>query len=298
MAGMSSSTVRPSAIAGAWYPGSAPLLRRTIEEYLEQARTVALPGRLLALVSPHAGYAYSGPTAAHAYAQLRREYAGSPGAQPASRSFNRVVLLGPLHRPIWGSRAGAFMVPEEDSYRTPLGDVPLDRTFLNALGQRIALTPVRMDEEHSLEIQLPFLQVVLGEFRLVPLMIGMHISEPRTPTQVNELATVLADLVDGETLMIASTDLSHMNNYADVVRTDRRLVELTDAFDLDALAEALEREEVQACGATGLIAVFRACQQLGATGARVLAYAASGDITGDRRPGVYTVGYLAAAVHS
>jgi hypothetical protein len=284
------SAIRPSAIAGSWYPGSAPVLRRTIESYLDQAQPIALPGRLLALVSPHAGYAYSGPTAAHAYAQLR-------ATPDTSSPIRRVVLLGPLHRPVWGSRLGAFMVPTEDAYHTPLGDVPLDRAFINALGQEISLTPVRMDEEHSLEIQLPFLQVTLGGFSLVPIMLGEHVSEPRTRAHVEGLAAVLASVVDAETLLVASTDLSHLDNYADVARTDRRLVELVAAFDVDELAEALEEEEVQACGATGLIAVFRACQKLGAAGAKVLSYAASGDVTGDKRPGVYTVGYLAAAVY-
>jgi hypothetical protein len=154
-----------------------------------------------------------------------------------------------------------------------------------------------MDEEHSLEIQLPFLQAVLGEFSLVPIMLGQHISDPGAAAEVDGLATALAGLADPGTLLVASTDLSHLDNYADVVRIDRRLVDLVAAFDVDGLAEALEKEKVQACGATGLIAVLRACQKLGAAGARVLSYAASGDVTGDKRPGVYTVGYLAAAVH-
>jgi MEMO1 family protein len=290
MNGTPASAIRPSAIAGAWYPGSAPVLRRTIEGYLDQVHPIDLPGRLLALVSPHAGYAYSGPTAAHAYAQLR---AASAGLSPVGR----VVLLGPLHRPIWGGRHGAFMVPAEDAYSTPLGDVPLDRTFINALGREIRLTPVRMDEEHSLEIQLPFLQVALGEFSLVPIMLGQHISDPRAATQVDELAAALAGLADAGTLLVASTDLSHLDNYADVVRIDRRLVELVAAFDVDGLAAALADEEVQACGATGLIAALQACRKLGAAGAKALSYAASGDVTGDKRPGVYTVGYLAAAVY-
>ena len=290
MDGTPTSAVRPSAIAGAWYPGSAPVLRRTIEGYLDQVRPVALPGRLLALVSPHAGYAYSGSTAAQAYAQLQ-------SAPPESPMVDRVVLLGPLHKPVWGSRLSAFMVPAEDAYRTPLGDVPLDRTFINALGQRTNLTSVRMDEEHSLEIQLPFLQVALGKFSLVPIMLGQHISDPRAASQAETLAEALAGLADTGTLLVASTDLSHLDNYADVVRTDRRLVDLVAEFDVDGLAEALQEEEVQACGATGLIAMLRTCQKLGATGARVLSYAASGDVTGDKRPGVYTVGYLAAAVY-
>ncbi len=277
--------VRPSAIAGTWYPGSAGLLRRTVEEYLAAVKPVALPGPVLALISPHAGYAYSGPTAAHAFAQVR-------GA-----AFRRVILLGPLHRPIWGSRLGPFMVPQEAAYRTPLGDVPVDRPFIAELGKLVELTPVRRDEEHSLEIELPFLQVALGEFSLVPIMLGEHIGEPRTLARLTLLATALGRLSDAATLLVASTDLSHLDDYDAVVRTDRRLVELLDAFAVDELAEALRTEQVQACGATGLVAVLKAAQQRGARGARVLAYASSGDVTGRKQPGIYTVGYLAAAVY-
>ena len=280
--------VRPPAIAGAWYPGSEPALREAIEGYLDPIRPAELPGRVTALICPHAGYAYSGPTAAHAYAQVR----ASPGA------FRRVVLMGPLHRPIWGSRLGAFMVPAEDAYHTPLGDVPLDRAFIDALGRKVTLSPVRGDQEHSLEIQLPFLQVVLGGFSMVPIMLGEHIAEPGAAARVEGLATALAELADEGTLFVASTDLSHMDQYAEVVRTDRRLVELVAAFDVDGLSAALQAEQVQACGATGLVAALRTTQKSGARGAQPLAYAASGDVTGDKRPGTYTVGYLAAAVYS
>jgi AmmeMemoRadiSam system protein B len=280
------SSVRPSAIAGTWYPGSAAALRRTIEGYLDQVRPVTLPGRLLALVSPHAGYAYSGPTAAYAYAQAR------------GQGFKRVVLLGPLHRPVWGSRLGPFMVPAEDAYRTPLGDVPVDHTFIAELGKRIALTTVRGDEEHSLEIQLPFLQVVLGAFDFVPIMVGEQISDPGAAARLAGLAAALAEVVDESTLLVASTDLSHLHNYTDVVRIDHRLVELVAAFDVGGLSAALQAEEVLACGAAGLVTVLQASQKLGAQGAQVLAYTCSGDVTGDKRPGQYCVGYLAAAVYA
>jgi len=278
--------VRESAIAGTWYPGSAPALRRTIEGYLSQVAPVALPGRVLALVSPHAGYAYSGPTAAHAYAQVR----GQP--------YHRVVLLGPLHRPIWGGRLGPFMTPAEIAYRTPLGDVPVDHDFLAQLGARVALTPVRGDEEHSLEIELPFLQVALEEFTLAPIMLGEQIGEPGAAARVEALAATLADLADADTLFVASTDLSHLDNYTDVVRIDRGLVDLVAAFDVDGLTAALRAGKVQACGATGLVTALRTAQKLGARGAQVLAYAASGDVTGDKRPGTYCVGYLAAAAYA
>ncbi len=278
--------VRSSAIAGRWYPGSAATLRRDIESYFERSPRESWPGRILGLVAPHAGYAYSGPTAGRAFAQVR-------GA-----SFVRVILLGPLHRPVWGSALGPFMIPGEDVYRTPLGDVPLDRDLIDKLNDRISLTRVRGDEEHALEIELPFLQVALDRFHLVPIMLGEHISHAHVAERATRLAEALAELVDEETLLVSSTDLSHMDNYADVIRTDHRLVNLIDAFDLDGLRIALQTEQVQACGATGLFVLLETCRRLGATGAKVLQYTSSGDVTGEKRPGAYTVGYLAAVIHA
>ncbi len=289
MCAMSASqSVRPSAIAGTWYPGTAAGLRANLDALLAEVEPVDLPGELLAFVVPHAGYAYSGGVAAHAYAQLRGDVAPE---------FDRVVLLGPLHRLIRGSPIGAYMTPAEGAFSTPLGEVPVDQDFIAALGERVPLTPVRHDEEHSLEIQLPFLQATLGQFSLVPIMLGFSITERGADAYVAALAGALAVLSDDRTLLIASTDLSHLDNYADVVATDRGLVERVDAFDVDGLAEALRKGRVNACGDAGLVTVLRAAQTRGATGAQVLKYAASGDVTGDKRPGVYTVGYLAAAVY-
>ncbi len=281
--------IRPSAIAGRWYPGNPTALRRDIEHYFAAAPETALPSHVLGLVAPHAGYAYSGPTAARAFARVQRA------------GFTRVVLLGPLHRPVWGSPAGPYMVATETAYSTPLGPVPLDAEFVEQLGRRIPLTRVQGDEEHSLEIELPFLQVALGDFKLVPIMLGDHIGSSKAPERVARLAEALAELIggapQGSTLIVCSTDLSHMESYADVAETDRRLVELVSAFDVEGLRAALRAESVQACGAVGLLAAMETCRHLGATGAEVLQYTNSGEVTGDKRPGTYTVGYLAAAIY-
>ena len=252
MAAFGSATVRESAIAGTWYPGSAPALRQTVEGYLAQVSPAQAPGKVVALVSPHAGYAYSGPTAAHAFAQVR-------GAD-----YARVVLIGPLHRPIRGSRLGAWMTPAEDAYRTPLGDVRLDRSFITELGQRVPLTAVRGDQEHSLEIELPFLQVALsGSSRATASSLcrswrASTSAIPGTPAHIEQMAGALAELcADGTSLLVASTDLTHLDNYAEVVRMDRKLVDLVDAFDVAGLSAALQAERVQACGAVGLVTVLR-----------------------------------------
>ena len=294
MSPFGSAQIRESAIAGQWYPGSAPDLRRMVEGYLAQAKSAAVPGKVVALVSPHAGYVYSGLTAAHAFAQVY-------GAD-----YARVVLIGPLHRSIPGSELGAWMVSGEEAYRTPLGDVRLDHGFLAELRKRVPVTTVHGDREHSLEIELPFLQVALSgsapangsSFELVPIMAGEYIGDPGTLEHIEQMAGALAELAaDGKSLLVASTDLTHLDSYAEVVRIDRKLVDLVRAFDVAGLSAALRSAQVQACGAVGLVTILRAAQKLGAQGAQVLAYATSGDVTGDKRPGTYCVGYLAAAAY-
>jgi MEMO1 family protein len=277
--------VRPSAIAGRWYPGSAPALRGAVEQFLDAAPAKPLPGELLAVVAPHAGYAYSGSTAGLAFAQVR-------GA-----SFSRVVMFGPLHHLIEGVRISAFMTSAALAYRTPLGDVPVDRAFLDILGSRIPLVPVQGDEEHSLEIELPFLQVALSGFTIVPVMFGEHIAGRGVRRRCEELAGALVDLWDDQTLLVVSTDLTHATDYEAVRRSDQVLVDLVERLDVEGLMSAFRDGSAQACGATGLITALLIAQRRGARGVAILQHTTSGDVTGDKRPGAYTVGYLAAAVH-
>jgi AmmeMemoRadiSam system protein B len=294
MSSFGSAKIRESAIAGKWYPKDAPDLRRMVEGYLAQVSPAPLPGKVVALVCPHAGYVYSGPAAAHAFAQVR-------GAH-----FTRVILIGPLHAAMPGGDLGTWMVPAEDAYRTPLGDVRVDHGFIAELGARVPITTVQADREHSLEIELPFLQVVLSasepanssDFELAPIMAGGYIDDPGASAHIEQMAGALAELAaDGKSLLVASTDLTHLHNHAQVVRIDRELVDLVSAFDVAGLRAALRAGKVQACGAVGLVTILRAAQMLGALGTRVLAYTTSGDVTGDKRPGTYCVGYLAAAAY-
>lgn len=280
-----SSNVRAAHYAGTWYPGDAAVLRASIETYLAGVEPLTLPSPPLALVAPHAGHRFSGPAAAHAYAQVR-------GAD-----INRVVLLGPLHRMIFGSAHGDFMAPAEVAYATPLGEIPVDTHFIAALSRLAPLKVVRRDQEHSLEIELPFLQVALKQFSLVPIMMGVDIKDSRTPTMLEVLAAGLAELADEHTLFVASTDLSHLDDYREVALVDKRMAELVNAYDLPALTKALARGEVNACGATGLVVALRVAQLRGARNARVLQLMSSADITGDRSLGSYTVGYMAAVAY-
>jgi hypothetical protein len=192
-------TSRPPAVAGMFYPDDPAQLRDDVARYLG---TVAARGpRPKAIIAPHAGYVYSGPIAASGYARIR-PYAGA---------ITRVVLLGPSHR----VALRGIAAPSVDAFATPLGDIPLDRAALERLA---AFDFVRtLDRaharEHSLEVQLPFLQLVLGDFRLVPLVVG--------DASAAEVAQVIDALWGGdETLIVISSDLSHYHSYAEAQRLD------------------------------------------------------------------------------
>ncbi len=275
-------TIRPSVIAGSWYPGTENALARTVDEYLAHMDQEPIAGDLLGLISPHAGYVYSGQTAAYAYHHLE------------NRQFDTVVLMGPSHR-AW---VGGVAASTEDAYATPLGLVPLDQDLIATLGGKLTLHPVCRDQEHALEIQLPFLQRQLGDFALVPLM--MNADEPQAAWR---LAAALAEVIqqrsaEGKrTLLVASSDLHHIPDYAEVVRRDRAVVDAVGAYDLEALTQRLMDPRSSVCGRIPILAVLHAARQLGADATRVLHYTNSGDVTGQRTPGQYTVGYMAAAVY-
>lgn len=274
--------IRPSVVAGSWYPGTEESLARAVDDYLAGVDQEPLAGELLALISPHAGYPYSGQAAAYAYRQLE------------GRAFDTVVVMGPSHR-AW---VGEYAVSEEDAYATPLGLVPLDTEFIAALAQRLELRRVRRDVEHSLEIQLPFLQRQLAGFDLVPVL--MNADEPAAALR---LAAALAAVIrqraaEGKrTLLVASSDLHHIPDYEEVVRRDRAVVEAVEAYDLEALTRRLMDPRSSVCGRIPILAVLHAGRELGADATRVLRYTNSGDVTGERTPGQYTVGYMAAAVY-
>ncbi|MEE8162847.1 MAG: AmmeMemoRadiSam system protein B [Anaerolineae bacterium] len=275
--------IRQSVIAGSWYPGQPDVLRQTLEGYLADTEKVELEGELRALISPHAGYAYSGTTAAHAYKQLED-----------GPAFETVAVLSPLHQ----AYLGRFAVTKAGYYETPLGLVEVDAELVESLGKEVTLNRVGFDGEHSLEIQLPFLQQVLGTFTLLPVMLGESLTSGRGLAACRELSAALAKLLrDRGALIIASTDLSHLYDYNDVVRHDRVMIELVERFDVEGLARALIEGRCQACGGAPVVAALLTAQALGANEATVLHYTNSGDVTGNRRPGSYTVGYMAAAIY-
>lgn len=246
--------IREPAVAGTFYPGDAPSLERAVDAYLAGAEAGGPAPK--ALIAPHAGYAYSAPVAASAYARLR----------PLAGTVRRVVLLGPSHRvPFRGIALSAA-----EAYRTPLGLVPVDR---EAVAELEGLEQVGyLDEahawEHSLEVHLPFLQRVLGEFTLVPLVVG--------DADAEAVAAVLDRLWGGpETLVVVSSDLSHYHDYATARELDARTSELIAGLTTTRL-----RGE-QACGCRPINGLIQAVKEHGLKG-EVIDLRCSGDTAGPR----------------
>ena len=259
--------VRPPAVAGMFYPGDRAALDREVSEFLEQAGdAVVAPGFPKALIVPHAGYIYSGAVAACAYDRLR----------PARGIVRRVVLLGPCHRvPVRG-----LALPGMQAFETPLGRIPIDEEAVAALSglAQVVVSAATHAEEHALEVQLPFLQKVLGEFKLVPLVVGAA-----TPEQVSE---VLERLWGGaETLIVISTDLSHYHSYDEARAIDSATVRAILGFDTGISHE-------QACGATPLAGMLVAARRHGLAPA-LLDSRNSGDTAGGRGR---VVGYASFAL--
>jgi len=266
--------VRRSVIAGTWYPGNPTELRSMIEQFLSDVPPLDVGGQLIGLVVPHAGYVYSGPVAARAYALLRDQ----------SQRFSRAAVISPVHR----IYPGQYATTAKRYYETPLGLVRVDEELVGKLASQLDLNRVTSDMEHSLEIQLPFLQYVLGEFTLLPVMMG----DQDWPS-AQELGEALAAVVGGEdAVLIASTDLSHFHSSTAAHRLDHVVLDRISALDPQGLMESLARHKAEACGGGPVSAVMVAAKLLGATSAKVLQYQDSGDVTGDHSN---VVGYAAAA---
>ncbi len=258
----SSGRVREPAVAGSFYPADPAALAKLVDDLLGQAQSRNLKG-LRALVSPHAGYRYSGPIAATGYKQL------------VGLGFERVVVMAPSHHVPFSGVA----VPDVDALRTPLGDVALSpRARELARRSPFVLDSLPHEREHSLEVQLPFLQRAFSSpFEVVPLVFG-DVSEQR-------VARGLEELLDPRTLLIASSDLSHYYPYETAEAMDRATVDAIIRLDIDAMARR------EACGRSPILALLHIARARGWK-ATLLDARNSGDTAGDRSR---VVGYASIA---
>jgi len=267
-------SIRRAAVAGSWYPGTAPALAGAVDAHLAKTDR-DVPGDLVALVAPHAGLMYSGPVAAHAYRLLR------------DRAFDVAVLVGPSH---FVGFDGVSIV-SSGGFETPLGVASIDDACAQALREATSVIrerPAAHVREHSLEMQLPFLQRLAPAIPIVPLVMGYQ-----TAQTARALGDALASVLKGRrALLVASTDLSHYHDADTAAALDRVVIDCVSRFDADRLQRALDLQPEHACGGGPTVAVMRAAQHLGAREAIVLNYADSGDVSGDKSA---VVGYLAAA---
>jgi hypothetical protein len=273
--------VRQPAVAGSFYPADPDQLTKMVDGFLAKAVVPANPGRVVALVASHAGYEYSGAVAAHSYALLR------------GQKFARVVVIAPSH-----FEAFAFnSVYDGDAYATPLGNIPVDKEFAAELVKESPLiqlssrghTPKGPQGEHAIEVQLPFLQRVLGDFKLVPIVMG----DQNYKTE-RALGVALAKLIKSrDTLIVASSDLSHYHTYDEANRLDHKTLKAIEQYDYVSLSENFEYGIWEACGGGPIVSAMIAAERLGANHAKVLKYANTGDVTGDH---TRVVGYSAVAL--
>lgn len=272
--------VRPSPIAGAWYPGDPEMLRTSVDSQLQAAQIPTLEGEVVGVIAPHAGHRYSGAVAAHAFRCLQ-------GMEPAV-----VAIVSPMHQP----SSGKLCSTDHRAYATPLGEIPVDHAlideFESALDPQLGLTieRIRFDQEHSLEIELPFLQRTLGaSFRLLPLMM-----RDQTKITCEAVGHALATVLKSKShILVASSDLSHFKSDTVARRLDAFMLDRVAAFDPTGILEAEQKKLGYACGKGAMAAVLWAAKDLSATDVKVLQYANSGDVTGD----FYSVvGYGAAVI--
>ncbi len=274
--------VRPSAVAGQWYPGNAEVLRREVDAHLSAAGRSDTNACPCAIIAPHAGLRYSGPVAAWAYA-LTREC-----------DYSAVVLVGPSHF----IGFDGVSVWARGSWETPLGAVRVAEDVAAAIAAEsdaIVERPSAHGREHSIEMQLPFVARVLPDVPIVPLVMGHQ--HRHTATALGEAlarsVTAWREKNGRSILLVASSDLSHYENAAVAVQLDGVVLKRVEALDPGGLMDALERDPRHACGGGPMVSVLIAAARLGATSARVLRYADSGDVTGDKSS---VVGYMAAAI--
>ena len=274
--------VRQAGVAGGFYPADPKVLAATIDEMLAHVAEPPITDRILAVVAPHAGYQYSGPVAAYTYAALR------------GRKFSRVVVIAPSHYESFGFSS----VYEGDAYVTPLGLVHVDKAFarkLASMSSTLRLSSQGHDAtsagaEHAIEVQLPWLQRVLGDFELVPVVMGDQSYESSRALGVALAKLIQSENKDGETLIVASSDLSHFHTYGDAVTIDRKTLHALEEWDYFSMSRNFESRIWEACGGAPIVAAMIAAERMGANQAKVIKYANSGDVTGDHSS---VVGYSA-----
>jgi AmmeMemoRadiSam system protein B len=271
---MTSDNIRKSSLAGSWYPGNPNILRTSIGDFFQRVPEELSTGNIVGLVAPHAGYIYSGQVAAYAYKMLQ------------GHVFDAVIVIGPSHRLSFRG----ISIYDQGGYETPLGTVLVDSSLADRIkseSRLVAANPSAHLLEHSIEIQLPFLQYVLGEFSFVPLLMG----DQDRKTCEDLAAAIVKAVGQKKILVVGSSDLSHFHSYDQALKLDALALGYLEKMDAEGFLKGLEERQFEACGGGPAAVTMMAATTMGASSAKLLRYANSGDVTGDKQS---VVGYGAA----
>ena len=268
---------RKPIVAGSFYPSSPEQIKRGIDGYLNDASKKDLKGEILGVICPHAGYMYSGPVAAYSYKQL------------LGSDVELVIVMAPSHQ----ARFSGASVIDSGIYETPLGQVEIDEKIGEALLKETHFSFIKEahSAEHSLEVQVPFLQHVLKDFKIVPIIVGSYdINSSRA------IAEGLYKCIKNEKrkfIVVLSTDLSHYHSYEAAKKIDEAYIEALRLVDEEKLDSVIAMNKAEACGHGPVMAGIALCKKFGADRIDILHYANSGDTKGSKSE---VVGYLSAAI--
>ncbi len=269
--------VREPAVAGMFYPASAIRLKEDVQLLLDKYKPEKDFQNVFGIVSPHAGYAYSGRTAAYAYNSV------------ANKNYKTVVIISPSHREYFPG----ISIFSGEAYKTPLGNVPLDKEMVAKFTEDEKFIFEGLNghrAEHAVEVQIPFLQVIMRDFSIVPVVIG-----DQSKIFIDGLARKLAGVADDKTLIVASSDLSHFHTKVEATQIDSLTEKHILDFNFEGLQTDLDKRNCEACGGGGIVAMIKAAAILNVKKTVVLSRSDSGDVTGDSSE---VVGYLSAVVYS
>ncbi len=275
-------TVKEPSVAGTFYPSDKKELHDIVDMFLASAPFIPHEGKLLVLISPHAGYRYSGGVAAHGYKQLQ------------NLALRRIILIGQSHHEAFRGAS----VYTSGSFGTPLGTVKIDTASANKLldeNADVRYYPQAFAKEHSLEVQLPFLQSVVKSFTIVPIILGSP-----TKKTYNHLVSALSEMMDEQTLIVASTDLSHYHSYQRALEMDGKVINAIERLSLVTVGELIDRGESEMCGAIAAMIAMEVAKRRGADRGVLFRYANSGDVIGEKERvvGYASIGLFASPLNA
>lgn len=269
--------IRKPTVAGLFYPEDANELKELILSLLQKNKPTKRYNNIVGIISPHAGYIYSGKSAAVAYNVLKD-----------NSNFETVIILSPSHQKYFKGSS----IYNGDAYETPLGEIPIDKTLSKDIVDNCKTISFGNDghrEEHALEVQLPFLQVINNNFSIVPIVIG-----DQNIQYLQELSKILSEVIDDKTIIVASSDLSHFHSKDKAAELDNIIINRINNFEYPELYNDLANGICEACGGGGIVALLETADIIGRNSAEILSHTDSGDVSNDNSS---VVGYLSAVIY-